>query len=251
MNNAFTQRAVPPPAARQLELLDAPAGRTPEALRDALGRLSGGGIRLTITRNRVSMVSIRHAHGAPAVRLDRAFLAAPEAVIVALARYLRDRSGAAWRVVRHYTSTILPDPGSPRRLCLATQGRFHDLAAIRERVNARHFGGQLRCGITWGRAGLRPRRRTRSRTIRFGSYERARDLVRINPLLDDPRVPADFMEYIVFHELLHAVVPAEPGARGHRYHHATFRVLERRFPDVARMRRLANELVATLAQPRN
>jgi hypothetical protein len=159
----------------------------------------------------------------------------------ALGVYLRSRSRASWRRVGEYVRTLVPATGRKPAGELRTAGRIYDLALIRDRVNERHFSGRLTCRITWGRAGHK-RRRARSRSLRFGSYAKAENLIRINPLLDDLRVPLEFVEYIVFHEMLHAVVPVDAaGTRPH--HHATFRSLERRYPGYDRMRRLSSKIV--------
>jgi hypothetical protein len=87
-----------------------------------------------------------------------------------------------------------------------TRGKAHDLREIFDRVNEAYFGGALgEVLITWGR-------RTRApagprRTIKLGSYSAQERLVRIHPVLDRPWVPRYFVSYIVFHELLHHVVP--------------------------------------------
>ncbi len=70
--------------------------------------------------------------------------------------------------------------------------------------------------------------------------------IRIHPLLDDSRVPRTFVEYIVFHEMLHAVVPSDRSS-GRRYDHPeAFRVLERSFPNLPEMKVLASELLRML-----
>ena len=70
--------------------------------------------------------------------------------------------------------------------------------------------------------------------------------MRVHPLLDDDRVPRFFVEYIVFHELLHAVVPAEKSG-GRRYDHSvTYRKLERSFPRYDEARALVPRLLKTL-----
>jgi hypothetical protein len=56
--------------------------------------------------------------------------------------------------------------------------------------------------------------------------------VRIHPALDAADVPAFFLSSILFHELLHAVLPAERGPGGRReVHGPQFRAFEARFPE--------------------
>ena len=89
----------------QLELLLTRKERTLEELCETLSRQSGRPIDLTLTRNRVSLVSARFtAAGTPHVRVNRLFLAAPDEVVMALGQYLATRFGKkygctpkAWR----------------------------------------------------------------------------------------------------------------------------------------------------------
>lgn len=220
---------------------------TAERLEAWLTAQSGRPVRLVFTRNRASMVSMRFDRlGAVRLRIDRAFDQAPDMVIDALGRYLRTRHAGDWRIVSRFAGGLIPAPCPPAPRQLLTRGRVHDLAVIRDRVNQDFFQGRLACRIGWGARGRR-QRRARTRSIRYGSYVKSQDLVRINPLLDDPRVPAGFVTYIVFHEMLHAVVPSESGVR-RRHHHAVYRRLEERFPDFERMRQLSADLVNVLGR---
>lgn len=230
----------------QLELPLARAERTIDELREMLCRHGGQSVELTLTRNRVSLVSVRFsATGTPRVRLSQAFLSAPDEVVAALGQYLAKRSRAAWRVVATFVRSRAPEPRPSCDSTLPTQGRVYDLVAIRDRINQLYFGRRLQCRIGWGRTG-QARRHARSRSIRYGSYSKTENLVRIHPALDDVSVPADFVDYIVFHEMLHAAVPSEPGTRRWLHHHDTYRRMERRFPDLPRMQALAADLAKRL-----
>ncbi len=66
----------------------------------------------------------------------------------------------------------------------------------------------------------------------FGSYDKHRNQIRINPLLDDAAVPLYFVEFIVYHEMLHAVCPAKIDSRGAiRSHTREFRMQEKQFAE--------------------
>jgi len=225
---------------------------TPEAVEHLRRYLAEGGgcrVELTATRNRVSMISVvfrREGHAR--IRLHEQFLAAPLPVREALALYLRTRRRSAWSVVADYARRIrVPSDvaGSVTRR-LVTGGQVHDLEKIAGEVNARFFNGRVKCRIGWGARRPRTRRRTRSRSIRYGSWSPSTRTVRIHPLLDDARVPPAFIAYILFHEMLHAVVPGEqrPGRRID--HGVTFRQLEAQYPDIEGMRRLSRSLLHVL-----
>src|SRR5690606_9202221 len=106
-----------------------------------------------------------------------------------------------------------------------------DLQQLYDEVNRTEFEGAVDCGITWGRLPTRRRRRS----IRFGSYSPKEHLIRIHPYLDQAFVPAFFVRYIVFHEMLHAVMGIEELPSGRRaIHPPAFKRREEQYPDFAR-----------------
>jgi len=114
-----------------------------------------------------------------------------------------------------------------RHFEFASEGRYFDLRAIFEKINARYFRNRLRgYSIAWGR-----RRRERPESyIVFGSIQEEDRAIRIHPLLDRPFVPQWYLEYVVFHEMLHAFVPDRYDSAGRRIvHHEGFLKKERRF----------------------
>ena len=67
-------------------------------------------------------------------------------------------------------------------------------------------------------------------------------MIRINPLLDQSWVPLWFLRYILYHEMLHSVVPDEPLGRGRRrVHTEEFNRRERQFRSYARARKWEEE----------
>src|SRR5712691_6116426 len=100
-----------------------------------------------------------------------------------------------------------------RHLNLRHEGRYFDLREIFERVNAQHFRGRLRgYKVVWGR---RRKERPKEYFI-FGSIQEDDRVIRIHPLLDQPFVPRWFLEYVLYHEMLHSVVPDETDGAGRR-----------------------------------
>ena len=96
------------------------------------------------------------------------------------------------------------------------EGRYFDLRQIFDRLNERHFRGRLRgYKVIWGR-----RRKHVRRNI--SSSGRSRKKIAssgFNPLLDQPFVPLWFLEYVLYHEMLHSVVPDEIDSAGRRRVH--------------------------------
>ncbi len=223
---------------------------TPAAIeqrRRGLADSSGRRVDLAITRNRVRMISVAYvSEGHVRLRMHEQFLHAPAAVFQALANYLRTRRRTEWAVVAAFARQIVVPASSPvprRRTPMVAKGQVYDLQAIADAVNARFFEGQIAFEIGWGPRRRRSSRR-RPRSIRYGSWTVATRTVRINPLLDDPRVPHEFVEYIVFHELLHAVVESYQQGDRRIDHGKTFRQREAEYPDIRRMRQMSKQLLS-------
>ena len=189
-------------------------------------------VSLVWTDNRSVMISAKvNAVAGYHLRVQKLFRQAPEAVWGALIDHVRGTGGGASTVLRQYVRRHqhLLKPQSQRRArtrALHARGRHFDLEAIYQALNRDYFGNQVQARITWGR---RPPRRPR-RSIRFGAYNSAERLIRINPLLDQAFVPRYVVENVVFHEMLHQTNPPQHLNGRWSIHTPAFRRAERGFP---------------------
>jgi hypothetical protein len=119
-----------------------------------------------------------------------------------------------------------PKRARSRRTKIIHLGMHFDLGEIFDRINSECFDGKVTAAITWGRRSSgKPRR-----SIRLGSYRREENLIRIHSALDAAFVPPYFIEALVHHEMLHAMIPVRRGRNGRRVvHGGDFRERERRF----------------------
>lgn len=206
-----------------------------EGARQALERrfmaAFGGAVQLAVTDNRRRMVTHTQSRGTLRVRVHMMFLGAPDRVRDALVAYVVHGDRDASQVVGDYIDQNLhrirasrPVPGP-----LKTRGEVHDLVAILAELNAEYFGGALAdVLVTWTRRTKRPQSRAR-KSIKLGTYSAVERLVRIHPVLDKPWVPRYFVAFIVYHELLHHVVPAQRVGRRSLLHSPEFCRREREF----------------------
>ncbi|HVP69463.1 MAG TPA: SprT-like domain-containing protein [Anaeromyxobacteraceae bacterium] len=222
-----------------------------ERLADAVARRLGERVRLLVHDNRSVMVSYRRLRGEMQLRVHHLFLGAPPEVARALGEFTAARLPAvrreASRRIDAWVRAQRERIAGPHARELRTRGRVHDLQEMLDRINEEHFGGAVRARIGWGRSGARPGRRS----IKTGVYLHHARAIRIHPALDREDVPAFYVEAVVFHEMLHEVVP--PDERGGRrvVHGPEFRRRERRFPGFARARAWEREhLHLLLASPR-
>ena len=178
--------------------------------------------------------TIRIRSGRVYVRLSDLFQAAPPEVIRALAFLLvarllsRKPPAAEERIYRSYAFTPellrasdLARKRRGRKVILSAQGKVYDLDRMFDRLNRRYFDEQLRKPtITWSKR--------RARNI-LGHHDSVHETITVSKTLDAREVPDWFVEYILFHEMLHIKHPARV-INGRRYYHTpAFRADEQRF----------------------
>ncbi len=196
-------------------------------LKRILERRTGKEINITYTNNRVSIISFKTEGRKVFLRIQRLFREAPLDVIYEIAELIKNPGMKTplineffrrnqWRVRKQARNTTKIEP----------EGRVYNLKKLMEKLNREYFGGSLELTITWGR---RQRRYSvRKRTL--GSYNYETRTIRINPILDSPRVPRYYLEYVIYHEMLHAYLGIKRTKDGRRMVHTSeFKELERRF----------------------
>jgi hypothetical protein len=198
-----------------------------------------GRLALGITDNRFTMISVRRDRGPVyRVRLHHMFVSAPPPVTRALARYIAHNESQASRDLgRFIDENQEAIRRAPRRrapaLTLETQGEVYDLQGVFGELNHSYFENKIEARITWGARGGRRRRRM---SIKMGSYSVEDRLIRIHPALDRRFVPRYFLEWIVYHEMLHQVhdIPVIGGRR--QFHTPEFLAQESNFEHFERAR---------------
>jgi hypothetical protein len=219
-----------------------------QALERRLRGASTGPVILSITDNRHSMITHRVQRGILHARVHHMFLDAPASIVDCLVRYVTKGDREASATLGDY----IDDNGfrlarRRRNVRLVAKGRHHDLLRLFQDINERYFDDGVNAVITWGqrassgtrRAGGPPgegrkarearKRRGPRKTIKLGSYSAVDRLVRVHPLLDQKWVPRYFVAYIVYHEMLHHVIPASRGLGRVNFHPPEFRTREKEF----------------------
>ncbi|MBU2488216.1 MAG: hypothetical protein KKA60_02380 [Proteobacteria bacterium] len=182
--------------------------------------------------NKSSVLSVKKTPGRGLeVRLQHAFRAADEKTLHALAAYIQDGdpdSGVcldAFLKENQGLFHLLVRKSSPR--ALEYKGRHHNLAHLLAEVARVH--GLCVEGIRIGWASVTKSSVKRS-SIRLGSWSAVFRIVRVHPVLDSPAVPDFFVEYVIYHEVLHSLCPVRcREGRTRRIHTESFRKMERQF----------------------
>jgi hypothetical protein len=101
-------------------------------------------------------------------------------------------------------------------------GAVYDLNDIFDRVNATFFQGEVkRPKLFWSRSLTRRK---------FGHYDWVGDAVMMSRTMDDPKVPAFVVEFVMYHELLHKTLGLRWSGGRQYAHTAEFYRQEKLFP---------------------
>lgn len=190
----------------------------------------GAPVSLVWTNNRTSIISAKRRPGTGyQLRVHQMFKHAPKSILQALVAYVSGNEGASENALRHYIKEqqhLIQKTPTRRVLRLATQGRYFDLQQLYQELNQLFFAHCVQADITWSRQA--PQRQRMS--IRFGSYDSQQLLIRIHPHLDQAFVPQYFIESVIFHEMLHQLIPRRRINGRWSIHPPEFYQAERHFP---------------------
>ena len=213
--------------------------------------------------------AIKDSAEAPRLQLDLFGTSAPEAEVAPAKPPMPPRRrplpvAMPSRGAQHHQAPAPPrlTKGLPEPPCyLEPHGRHYDLREIADIVNYQYFEGKCPVHITWGSApddrlpeharasavSRHTRRPARRRTILLGTYHAIHHLVRIHPRLDAPDIPRWFVEYVVYHEMLHKFEPPKLLPNGRRdVHSRAFRTLERRFARYREVRQFEKSVIRAI-----
>ncbi|MDH3590429.1 MAG: hypothetical protein OER88_01025 [Planctomycetota bacterium] len=222
----------------QLPFPEPPPRSRDEAKRDFESGLAahlGCPVSVTFSRARTRPIGAEFHEGRWMVRLHEFFVDAGADVRDDLARWLRAgrRARAACDRLDAFLSRSLAalPPARPRTVQLDPGGLVHDLSLLArplfETWFVADFSGRDRPGLTWGQ-----RRRSRARRgLQLGCFVPRSRIVRVHPVLDHADVPAWFVSFVLYHEILHDVLPEDT------HHGPAFREREHRHPDYVRAQR--------------
>ncbi len=202
-------------------------------------------VEVVFGRSRTTPVQVRPIQLGRAdglrIRMHSMFVDAPRDVGEGVAKWVRSgkrarRACATLDAWIHESLETLPPRKATRRPALEPSGVHYDLTNLAAPLYVDCFASDFAEGQTFPALGWGRRGRSRSRhSLRLGSYEREGHEVRIHPVLDQPGVPEWFVRYVLFHEILHAALPAQQGTGSLVIHHGPqFRRREHAYVDYAR-----------------
>lgn len=180
-------------------------------------------VEIVLTNNKCSVLSAKKVNGIYKIRLSKCFLGAGEGIIKGLAFFLLKKKKITEEVKEYLECSI--SHRRTKEVKIEVKGRVYDLKEIFDELNDLYFGGALNSRITWGKRVRKKGVRTRV----LGTYNSNEDLIRINAILDSDKVPRFYLEYIVYHEMLHAFLGTKKANKRRIIHSKRFKELEKKF----------------------
>ncbi|MEM8629084.1 MAG: hypothetical protein AAGF04_03310 [Chlamydiota bacterium] len=223
--------------------LIAPVPTTKKALTQYLSQRLFKRISLSLSGDRSQILRYEDlAQNAASLRLDRAFLHASSAVLGHLVAYLSRKERRSLGVLRLFVE----DPFFRRSPSPQKQvGLFYDLEEVYLRVQSKYLPSPTGAGICW----FQERARKQVASLTYGFFSRRDWLIQINRTLDSPKVPLYFLEYIIYHEALHALFPPHLSSGGRiLVHTKAFKEQEQKFPYFSQAKQFGQQFFQTYRQ---
>jgi len=188
-----------------------------------------------------SLYKVRQQDSRIGMIAQESFLAAPDRILKALLDVALDPTcGDARTTLRDYTFSeeyqkvreSLEYLGIPAGSFSA--GQVHHLDQSFQRVNQGYFQGKLaQPHLIWN---------NRLTHRKFGHYQWDIDTVMVSSSLDQERVPAMVVDFVIYHELLHKTIGAKRANQNWIVHSREFREAENQFLGVEKARQLLNRI---------
>jgi hypothetical protein len=103
------------------------------------------------------------------------------------------------------------------------QGSYFNLEETFHEINSIYFNSQVIVKhLGWSK---------HNSYRRLGFYDHNRGLLVISKIFDSEKVPPEVIKYLLYHEMLHVVIPVEETKLRRQIHTAKFRKMERQFPN--------------------
>lgn len=182
-------------------------------------------IEIKIKENRSSYISCRKVANGFLLFLHKDFLSAEIEVIEAVSDFIKGKKGKM-PIIKEFIYRNENDKIyslDEKKLCF--KGKVYDLKEIFRVLNEKYFDKKLDLYITWAK---KPRYK-KFRHITFGSYIKNLKLIKINKILDDEKIPKYFIDFIVYHEMLHYIYPVKMEDGKRKIHGEDFKKAEKKF----------------------
>ncbi|MFW2332069.1 MAG: hypothetical protein ACN4E2_07265 [Nitrospinota bacterium] len=161
--------------------------------------------KIKLTKNLKSILRLnKNSKADDELRIAEYFAIADKSILDQLLNYLNGIVKNFPPEVRMFANSI-PIPESRQKQLLKNnkaKGEYFDLDPIANRLNLQYFNNRLDVKIRWGRSPRKLKNR-RIKRIRLGYFDPLTKIITINKRIDSPTVIIEYLELIIYHEMLH------------------------------------------------
>lgn len=187
-----------------------------ESLKTRFELLLNHKVDLKIKDNASVFLHVKKQRNLMTIFLHKAFLKAPISILSSLDQFLLSQNRSHLKILKNFMYEYFQQ--YPKDVQdLVSSGITYDLKMVLEKNNEKYFNNQIvDLKISWFN---KPNYRTFS-SITFGSYHKKYKLITINRILDNSLVPEYFLSFIIYHEMLHHIIPISLDEKGRRMVHS-------------------------------
>ena len=204
---------------------------TIQSLEQQLSKDSKKKVSIIVNNNKTTLLKlIKNTKTEAHLSIHRIFLKSPRHIEEAIVQFINGpRTRNMRKILRQFIVERLNNSDNAQKVNkkLYHKGIVYDLIKIFDNLNVEYFDQKLDLSITWfGRSQHKPMLAGKT----LGQYDKSLKLIKINKILDHTFIPLYFISFVIFHEMLHHVIPAYTSKNGYcRYHHKVFKEREKQF----------------------
>lgn len=199
-------------------------------IKELLEKKTNLNVFVKVKEYKSTFISVTRDRNNLKISLHKLFLSAPEDILKEVINFCLKRDKTAFKVIKNFANNYFSKIDYSKRINIdkfVTKGNFFDLKQILENLSLAYFENNLNLHITWFE---KPKYKKFSH-FTFGSFDKSLKLIRINKLLDNSNFPFYFINYVVYHEILHSIYEVKVDKTGRRkVHTKEFKIHEKKFP---------------------
>ncbi|MCX7771330.1 MAG: SprT-like domain-containing protein [Proteobacteria bacterium] len=172
-----------------------------ENLVEEIENFLGKKVEVKLTENTTSLLSIAKKIDKIILRMNKHFLYADEDVFNDILSFFKTGTRKTPYLKKYIKKNILHFKRKKTISYGTPKGQFFDLKEIFDFLNEKYFENSIKSTIFWGKS---KKGYVKKRIL--GNYDPLNDIIRINPELDKESVPLYYLQYVIYHEMLHALL---------------------------------------------
>ena len=160
---------------------------------------------IKVVNRKSRLVSVKKKLFSTEVNIHSIFLKSDDSIISDIIEFVLNRNKDRVKESKERIAAFFEKNYTSKSTTLNINYKYHDINSIVNDIitELKIIYKEVdfdKLKITWGKNSRR-----RRVSIRFGSYDKKRNLVRIHPVLDNPDVPEYFIKSVIYHEIAHFI----------------------------------------------